>query len=212
MGKLPNGVFGPLIGTTGPLTGYVLNGQNIIKAIPHPSNKPRSEGQKTNAQRMTVVNEFSKPLSPLLKIGFGLAAKNTTKNFYNLAVSYNKKYATKGEYPNVEMDYTNILIGMGKLLPAINPKVELVPEGLKFSWDQADGPDADRDNDQVFLLAYAPGSKRSRYMRYGVERAEGSTIIHIKDDMINEPMETYISFVNDERTAVATSIYTGRIN
>lgn len=211
MGKLPNGAFGPLIGTTGPLTGYMLNGQNIVKSLPHPSNKKRSENQKTNAQCMSVVNEFLKCIQPLLTVGFSLKAKNTTKNYYNVAVSYNKKYATKGEYPNVEIDYPNVLIGMGNLLPAINPRVELVPEGLKFSWDQADGSDSDRDNDQVTLLAYIPGSKSQRYVRYGVERSAGSTILHIKDDMINEPMETYISFVNDDRTAVATSIYIGRI-
>jgi hypothetical protein len=211
MGKLPNGVFGPLIGTAGALTGYVLNGQNIVKALPHPSNKPRSKGQKTNAQRMTIVNEFCKYLSPLLTVGFRVAAKNTTKNFYNIAVSYNKKYATKGEFPNVEIDYPNVMIGMGKLLPAINPKAERVSEGIKFSWDQADGSDANRHNDQVFLLVHGRRSKWNRYIRYGVERSEGSTIIHINGNMMDEPMKTYISFVNDDRTAVATSIYTGRI-
>lgn len=211
MGKLPNGIFGGLVGTTGALTGYMLNGQNIVKALPHPSNKPRSKGQKTNAQRMTVVNDFCRLLSPLLMVGFRMAAKNTTKNFYNIAVSYNKKYATKGEYPNVEMDYPNILISVGNLLPAINPSVELVPEGIKFSWDQADGSDPDRDNDQVSLLAYIPGAEGQRYVRYGVERSAGSTILHIKDNMLNKPMETYISFINDDRTQVATSIYTGRI-
>lgn len=210
MGKIPNGLLGGLVGTAGPVIGYVLNGQNIIKARPH-VNQRRSDLQKANSQKMKIVNAFLFNLSPLIKVGFGIAAKGTTKNFYNLAVSYNKKFAVKGEYPEIEMDYPNVLISQGNLLPALNPIVEVVPEGLKFSWDQAHSDDSHRHNDQVMLLAYAPGSGRVRMIRYGAERFEGFETLHITDNMLSEPVETYISFINDERTAVATSIYTGRI-
>jgi hypothetical protein len=203
MGKLLNGISGGFSGKVGPNIGYVVNGQNLVRALPH-VNHNRTERQKANSQKMTVVNEFLYYMSALLKVGFSIAARGTTKNYYNLAVSYNKKYALKGEYPDIEMDYPNVLISQGSLLPAINPVVEVVPEGLKFSWDQAHSDDSHRHNDQVMLLVYAPGSGKVRIIRYGAERSEGF-------DMLSEPVETYISFINDERTAVATSIYTGRI-
>ena len=211
MGKLPNGIFGALVGTTGNLTGYVLNGQNILKMIPHP-NPHRSIKQKANSQKMTVINEFFYYLGPLLKAGYSIAAKGTTKNYYNLAVSYNKKYAVKGEYPDIEMDYPNVMFSEGKLLPAINPVAELVPEGVKFSWDQADGSVNQRNFDQVMVMAYGTVSKQVRYIRYGAERHIGFEVLHIIDNMINEPLETYISFVDDERTMIANSIYTGRLD
>jgi hypothetical protein len=210
MGKLLNGISGGFSGKVGPNIGYVVNGQNLVRALPH-VNHNRTERQKANSQKMTVVNEFLYYMSALLKVGFSIAARGTTKNYYNLAVSYNKKYALKGEYPDIEMDYPNVLISQGSLLPAINPVVEVVPEGLKFSWDQAHSDDIHRHNDQVVLLVYAPGSGKVRIIRYGAERSEGFETIHIVDDMLSEPVETYISFINDERTAVATSIYTGRI-
>lgn len=213
MGKLTSGPFGPMQGTTGRITAYMLNGQNVTRINPdRPTKLNRSsKGQLANQQELTVINKFLEPLSPLLKVGFSIAAKNTTKNFYNLALSYNKKYALKGEYPDIEMDYPNVRISGGTLLPALNPIVEMVPEGLKFSWDQAVGYDEERAFDQVMLLAYAPGSESVRAIRYGAERSEGFETLHIIDEMINEPMETYISFINDDRTAVANSIYTGRI-
>jgi hypothetical protein len=210
MGKLLSGISGGFTGKVGANIGYVLNGQNIVRALPH-VNPHRSERQKANSQKMTVVNKFFYYMKPLLKVGFNIAAIGTTKNYYNLAVSYNKKYALKGEYPDIEMDYPNVLISQGSLLPAINPVVEVVPEGLRFSWDQAHSDDSHRNNDQVMLLAYAPVSGKIRVIRYGAERYEGSETLHIIDDMLSEPVETYISFINDERTAVATSIYTGRI-
>ncbi|WP_285058247.1 DUF6266 family protein [Pedobacter ginsengisoli] len=213
MGKLTSGPFGPMQGTTGRITAYMLNGQNVTRINPdHPIKlKRNSKGQLANQQELKVVNKFLDSLSPLLKVGFSIAAKNTTKNFYNLALSYNKKYALKGEYPDIEMDYPNVRISEGGLPPALNPIVQVVPEGLKFSWDQATGYDQNRASDQVMLLAYAPGSERVRAIRYGAERSEGFETLHITDDMLSEPLETYISFINDERTAVATSIYTGRI-
>jgi len=210
MGILKNGVFGGFTGTTGALTGYELNGQYVIRARTHPRTQS-SEKQLTCNQQVKVVNEFLTAVSAILKIGFGLAARNSTKNFYNLALQHNKKFAMKGVYPDIEMDFSKVMVSSGDLLPALNPVVERVPEGLKFSWDQVEVPGSDRDNDQVVLLAYAPLSKQVRMIRYGAERSAGSETIHFPDKPDQEEMETYISFINDERTAVATSIYTGRI-
>ena len=127
MGKLLSGISGGFTGKVGANIGYVLNGQNIVRALPHVNHR-RTAGQKANSQKMTVVNKFFYHMSALLKVGFSIAARGTTKNYYNLAVSYNKKYALKGEYPEIEMDYPNVLISQGSLLPAINPVVEVVPE------------------------------------------------------------------------------------
>ena len=213
MGKLPNGPFGPMQGTTGNLTAYILNDQNVVRINPDKSQKRvrNSPDQLSNQQQLTIVNEFLTAVSTLLKIGFSIAAKHTTKNFYNLALSYNKKYALKGEYPDIQMDYPKVRISEGNLLPAINPIVEIVPEGLKFSWDPADQSVNAMNFDQVMLLAYAPASGKIRMIRYGAERHEGSETLHIVNDMLSESVETYISFINDDRTAVATSIYTGQI-
>ena len=214
MGKLPSGPFGPMQGTTGNLTAYMLNGQNVVRINPNSNAQPRkrdSPAQLSNQQQLKVVNEFLDPILPLLKAGYSIAALNSTKNYYNLALSHNKRFALKGDYPNIEIDYPNAMFSEGELLPAINPVAELVPEGIKFSWDQADGSVNSRNFDQVMVLAYGTISKRVRYIRYGVERQKGLVVLHIIDNLINEPMETYISFINDERTAVANSMYTGLV-
>ena len=92
-------------------------------------------------------------------------------------------------------------------MPAPNP---IVAEGRKFSWEsEAPYP---RSEDQVMLLVYAPESKKTRFIRYGSKRSVGFEVIHITDNMIDEPLETYISFIDEDRTAVANSIYTGRVN
>jgi hypothetical protein len=64
---------------------------------------------------MKVVNEILKPSIHAIRAGFRLAVAGTDRNEYNEAVSYNKKNALQGVYPNISLDYTKVLMSMGTL-------------------------------------------------------------------------------------------------
>ncbi|MDR6781796.1 hypothetical protein ABIE26_001716 [Pedobacter africanus] len=209
MGKLLGGIYGPTTGTTGNLTSYVLNGQNIIRMRAH-SRTRSSERQLDNEMRMKVISDFFFHMKPILKAGFGPAAKNTTKNYYNIAVSYNKKHALKGFYPNVEVDYPNVLLSDGDLLPAENPVAKRVSGGIEFTWD-TDGFAWGNGADQVMVLAYFPESGRREMFCYGARRMEGREFLPLQDNQMEQPAETYISFISPDRSEVARSIYLGQV-
>lgn len=209
MGKLLGGINGKVTGSTGGTTAYVLNGQNVIR-IKERKITRFSKKQRANQQRMTVLNEFFRPIGPFLKVGFSLAAAGTIRNYHNLATSYNKKHALKGEYPDIEMDYENVLLSTGDLQEAQNPLVEVVNEELKFSWDLPE-PHTEGSLDQVMLLVFGTQSKTAQIILYGVERKTGTAILPISKRMKKEPVETYMSFVSPDRLSVAKSTYTGRI-
>jgi hypothetical protein len=212
MGKIPNGLLGAFIGSTANVTGYELNGQNVVRVkARHVTKGNLSPLQLANCQKMSVLNEFFYFLSPLLKVGYSIAALGTTKNYHNLATSYNKKNAIKGEYPNLEMDFPKVQISEGKLLGAENPAVEWVEDGLKFSWSQPSEANYKNNADQVIMFAYFPEIKEARYTRYGAQRSAGFDVLKVGSKAMNTPAETYISFISDDRTAVATSSYLGRI-
>lgn len=202
-------MFGTIIGSMGNVTAYMLNGQNVtrLKArkISH-----FSKNQLANQQEMKVVNEFFYFMTDFLKAGFGLAAQGTTKNYHNLATSYNKKNALKGVYPNIEMDYTKALLSTGDLLEAQNPVVEAVPEGLKFNWDLPE-VNSRSGEDQVMILAYGTVSKKVQSISYGPKRSAGEAILQLPPKMQQEPVETYISFVSADRQSISNSSYAGRI-
>jgi hypothetical protein len=209
MGKIPNGILGNVIGSTGNVTAYMLNGQNVtrIKArkINHFSIK-----QLANQQAMLVVNEFFRFMGDFLKVGFDSAAKGTTKNYHNIATSYNKKNALKGEYPNIEMDYPRVILSTGDLLEAQNPLIEVVSAGLKFSWDLPKA-NSQTGQDQAMLLAYGTISRQVQSILYGQKRIEGEAILPLSSKMQEEPLETYISFISADRQNVANSVYLRRI-
>lgn len=209
MGKLLNGLYGPLVGTTSNVTSYMLNGQNVTRMVRHKRTKT-SEGQKNNEMRMKLINDFFRSMKKFLKAGFSEQARNTTKNYYNIAVSYNKINALKGVYPDLDIDYPNVLLSDGYLLAAENPAVIRTAEGLAFTWD-TDGYFWENGSDQVMVLAYFPEAKRTSTFVYGAKRMEGKELLPLPTDLMEQPAHVYISFVSADRTEVARSTYLGEV-
>lgn len=208
MGKLLNGIYGPVTGTTGNITSYVLNGQNVTRMVRH-ARTTSSVKQLNNELRMKVINAFFFYMKPFLKAGFGPAAKNTTKNYYNLATAYNKMHALKGFYPDIEIDYPNVLLSDGDLLPAENAAVTRTSEGLEFTWD-TDGQSWGNGSDQAMLMAYFPDERKSVSFVYGARRLAGKELLPLESGLMELPAEVYISFVSPDRSKVAKSIYLGQ--
>ncbi|ALL07325.1 hypothetical protein AQ505_18635 [Pedobacter sp. PACM 27299] len=80
-----------------------------------------------NLYRMDSITSLYK----LLK-SFKLITAGTDKKFYNAAVSYNKKQALPGSYPNISMDYTKALLSMGNLLTAAKTGISSQEDGIEF--------------------------------------------------------------------------------
>lgn len=210
MGKLPKGVMGPLIGKVGGITGYLLHGENVTRALPAIKRKAVGR-QRDNCQRMAVLNDFFYHMKYFLKAGFHVAAAGTNKNYYNLAIIHNKSKAVKGEFPDMEMDYPKVIFSYGKLEGAINPRVTLAADGLSFNWDTT--PEMQYNLDQVMILVYLPELKKSIGMVSGARRPAGTEFLPVPSaDYLKSPMEVYISFTSDDRQDVAISQYIGRIN
>lgn len=211
MGILRNGIAGNYSGKIGNLVFYVRNGKQVVRTTGKMT-KPPTEGQLKNRKELKVVIDFLKPIKEFINAGFALAAKGTTKIPHNLAVSHNKRYALQGIYPDVEMDYTKVLVTQGKIPDVSDCNVELTAEGLHFTWTCTNNLNWPRDSDQVMLLAYFPVLEKAIYQLAGVKRLVCAETLSIGTGMLNEYMEVYISFVSADRKAITNSIYLGSFN
>lgn len=210
MAILKNGIMGAARGRIANLVSYTLNNQEVVRTVGL-SNKSLTNRQLNNRLQMIVIMEFLSAMNTLLETGFNPKAAGTTKNYHNLAISYNKPHALKGFYPNVEVDYPKVIISAGDLPQPVNPDVEFVAEGLKFSWN-GEGISWPYNMDQVIMLAYAPLSKSHAFKNSGARRMKGYDVLEIRPEMLNEPLEVYISFVSDDRKRAADSLYLGRMS
>lgn len=211
MGKLKDGLFGGFSGRLGNLVGYTLNGKSIIRTIGH-STKPLTIGRKANCETMTVVNSFLKSNLNFIRTGFRLITAGTDQNFYNAAVSYNKKHAVQGEYPNISMDYTKAMISMGTLLKADKTQVSQHAEGIEFKWEVPADLLWKHRNDRAMLLIHFPDANVSTAVMSGSRRHLGTELVAIDPNLTESRMEAYISFINEDGTEISNSVHAGSLN
>ncbi|MES2454832.1 MAG: DUF6266 family protein [Bacteroidota bacterium] len=206
-----NGPQGEHRGKVGNIVYYKLKGQNVARKTGRRT-KPPTTLQLRHWAVMKLVPPFLKGLLDFINVGFSAEMVGTTKNAYNLAVEYNIKEIVKGEYPDLELDYTKVTVSKGILKPASNPVLSVVPEGIAYSWDTDPRMAWPESSDQVMMLAWFPGSQVACYTLFGNDRLLGSDILPIPEDLREEYMETYVSFISANRKQLSDSIYTGSFN
>ncbi|WP_316840514.1 DUF6266 family protein [Pedobacter gandavensis] len=211
MGKLNNGLFGGFSGRVGNLVGYILHGKPVVRVIGH-STKALTPARKANCEKMTVVNEFLRAHLNFIRTGFRLITAGTDRNFYNEAVSYNKKYALQGTYPNITMDYPKALVSMGSLLPAGKTEIFKHEHGIEFKWEVPADLLWEHRNDRAMLLIHFPEAKVSTAVMSGSRRHEGGEVVAIDPSLAGSRIEAYISFVNEDGTEISDSIHAGSLN
>ncbi|MBE9600158.1 DUF6266 family protein [Pedobacter sp. MC2016-24] len=210
MARLKNGILGGIHGKLANVVGYSLNGQDIIRTIGK-SKKRLTEKQLYNKLKMAVVMDFLSGLDSLIEKGFGPMAEGTTKNYHNLAVAFNNPNALKGICPDVEIDLPKFVFSAGDLPQPEETKVEMVENGLLFTWSKK-GFSFPDNQDQVMLFAYAPDTGDKRFKWNGARRFQGQDVLEIPSLLRDKRLEVYISFVSDDRKRAANSLYLGTIN
>jgi hypothetical protein len=211
MGIADQGMFGNSHGKVGNLVYYMRKGKQIVRKIGI-STKPPTEAQKENRLRMSVTSAFCKLVRPFTDYGFEGLTVGRDLSPHNVAVSYNKLNALQGAYPDFSIDYARALVAEGPLVHADDAKVEIVNDGLQFSWyvdPQLRWPDT---ADQAMLLAIFPDQDRMSYQLFGAPRTAGTSLLEISAPMLDKYMETYIAFISADRKQVSTSIYVGALN
>jgi hypothetical protein len=211
MGKAKNGIFGAINGKVGNLVFYKLNGEDLVRRLGDRTGK-LSIAQLANCEKMSLIVLLFSKIKPFLKVGFGIEAIGTNKNYHNIATSYNKANAFELHDGTLTLNYENVRLSQGNALAPRDPAVEVVNEGLRFNWAYAEDQDWDARMDQVMMMAYLPDDNDATYITSGARRSAGSDVLQIHPTLRNKRMEVFMSFVTDDRQSVATSIYLGRFN
>ncbi|RQO74570.1 hypothetical protein DBR43_04060 [Pedobacter sp. KBW06] len=208
MAKAPNGVLGPLRGKIKNLVFYVLNGQPVVRTIGKTYKKP-SINQLANYQAMSVTMDLIRPITGFINSSFELEASGTIKNAHNLATSYNKKKALKGEYPNIGVDYSKVVLSYGELEVSTNLKMKLVKRGVHIRWDGNGG----YGDDIVMILLLHPLSEYATFTLNACRRDAGQYLMEVTEtSLLNEPIEAYICFKSADGRRISNSTYLGNLN
>ncbi len=209
MGKLLQGINGPFSGKVGPVVGYVLNNQAVIRSLPGRNRKPLTPKQIHQRKKFALMNDFLGQLQSLLNMTFANVAVNMTGA--NKAFSYNVVNAIRGFYPDISIDYKMVLLGRGDLPNVESVKTTSTEDGkLEFTWTDNSGTGKAKPTDMAFAAVYNEELKDWEYGLNLATRKEGSCVIDISLYR-NKPVHGYLGFMTkDEKDATAT-IYTGMV-
>ncbi|MBB6272695.1 hypothetical protein HDF26_003152 [Pedobacter cryoconitis] len=203
--------LGTFTGKIGNMVIYPLKGQIVSRAIGK-SHKPATINQKTSRMAIKKLNHFFRDIKGYINVGFELEAKGTTSNQFNMAMRSNRLHI-KGLYPDVEIEFAKMLVTKG-LMPVVkNAKAKILTSGLKVTWDNQPAEKGMRQDDQLMLLAYFPGTTiKTRIFTTEVRRAEGKYTFKLNRDALMPKAHLYLSFISDNRKIISDSQYLGEIS
>ncbi|MBB2147541.1 DUF6266 family protein [Pedobacter gandavensis] len=204
------GPYGHPSGKIGNVVFYMLNGQPVCRMNGKPG-KP-SIKQLGNRQAMAVTMDLVAPMADFINVSFKQEAEGTVKNPHNLAVSYNKKEALIGEYPNIKVDYSKVILSRGDLEMVSDLKISKGEDGINLSWNTDISENGSYD-DLLMVLVNHPTKKRASSYLNAAKRADGSCFIPISEEwMMREQMEIYVSLKSSNEKSISDSVYAGNLN
>jgi len=208
MATFKDGAYGTFNGKIGNYVSYTLRGKNVIRRIGK-SNKPPTIPQLAVRLKMKLAANFLQPMLQFINLGFAHAVEGTDKHPHNEATSYLTKKAMIGDYPDINIDYSKVLVSMGNLQPAVNPAVNVLTDAIEFTWEVAPGMNSRIKNDRAMLLIYFPVENEAIYVLSGAQRIAGRDAIQLPPDYLTRDMHTYMAFMADDRKSVSNSVYAG---
>ena len=208
MGKILKGILGPFAGTVGTVVGGRWKGIDYMRSKPIPS-KSNTDKQKAQRAKFSLVSRFLTVMKELIKTSFrDVTGKMTPRNS---ALGYMLDHAVTGDYPNIAIDYSHVLVTQGSL-----HNVEIVaanstaPGKIRFQWTNNSGDGNAKATDATILVAYCPEKNRCIFNKGAGIREQGVAELETLP-FSGKTVQTWIAFVTEDGKDVASSVYTGEL-
>ncbi len=211
MGKIEQGYLGGFRGKLGTAVGSKWKGINVIRSRPPKKRTaPPSELQLEVQAKFELANRFLRPLNDLLEKTFKKAAVDMSG--FNAALSENLPDAIAGDYPNITIDYSKVMLSKGGLAGVPSPAAASTAAGkLTFTWTDNSGKKNALSSDLVFVTAYNEQLNEWDYDPKIAARSAGTCTLDVAA-FSGKPVQTYIGLISADGKKIATSQYTGVVN
>jgi hypothetical protein len=214
-----NGLQGGFTGRLGDVVGCRWKDTYYIRSRPKKVNHPNTEAQLKQRMRFIKTQNFLSPLKEFLRVGYG--AFTADKSAYNAAMSYNIKNALNGNYPNIEIDPSKVLISRGSLPKPSETAVKASSKDtVNFFWNSVEkAPFPAMPNDKALLVVRSLTSKEADYKMDAARRSDGEATIKLPADFQGAEIACYLIFVRQEvllgnyaEESISDSIFCGKLH
>ena len=208
MGRLIQGIHGPVLGKVGFVSGASWKGLYYIKG-PHKKRTARvSAKEAANRKKFALSQSWLKPLLKFVRDGF--KGYSPPVEGFVAAKSYLLRYAFEGDQPDIRINPALVRVSYGDLPLSNNISVRQSEAGkLQFNWDPA-RVDGGSQRDQVMLLAYDIEHAFAYFTTTGQFRENGVDTLRI-GSATGRTYHVYLAFCAADRSRQSNSVYLGEI-
>jgi hypothetical protein len=211
MARKSSGILGDFIGTIGPVTGFMRNGHNFLRSSTSSVKNKGTALQLAQQQKIDVCTRFIKVFTGTGFLNKSFPAYGHTGSGYNRAMGALMSRGLTGVYPDMELNYRQVLISKGRLPEAQSAKVTKKPNNvLQFNFidNSADGIASAKDT--VILVAYAPEIKQAVFGLYNGFRKDKKASLNVAA-LKGNSVETWIGFLSADGQDASDSVWVGRV-
>src|SRR5678815_5801335 len=123
MATTNTGVLGAFIGTIGPVTGYMRNGKNVLRTSSSSVKNQRTPLQLAQWEKIRICNLFTRAFKGTGFFNTSFPAYGHSGSGVNRVTSALLSRAITGVYPNMQLNYQQVLISKGMLPGAQSVKL-----------------------------------------------------------------------------------------
>ncbi len=196
-------------GKLGNLVFYKMNGSSYVRTRPAKYRDRKSPAQLAQRQRMQVVISFLRSFRDLVRVTF--AAEATGRTALQAAQSYNMRHALAGEYPDIRIDKSKVLLSRGPLPLPAGVSVTAQPEGLLIRWENGPEATGSAANDTLVVMALPGDTGNGIHDFTSVRRSEGEYLWRLPQPVQANNLEgVWMAFRNLKLTSMSDSIWINR--
>jgi len=209
MGKYKNGILGAFSGKIGAVIGASWRGIDYMRGLPRISNKAATEPQLAQRMKIILLRGFLLGIKNIVEICF---QNYTQTSAMNGALSYNMKYSVAGEYPDMHIDFPNLLLSKGDLQGAWSPTVAAMEtDKVDFRWTNGPFVKTRAANDQVLLVIYSQKFESFILLTDAGTRESGFAQLKTEEELRGDTVHCYLSFYSTELEFASTTEYLGEV-
>ena len=196
MARIETGILGGFSGRIGNVVSCYRHGKYYLRTLPEKVNHPNTEKQLAQRMRFTIIQQYLKPISKFIHLGFGAYADG--RSAYNAAMSYNLEHALTGSYPFLSIDFAKARVSQGNLPGALNATMQQSgTNGITVTWENVGGAKGAKDTDLAVVLLFDPTTKYVASFTSAGKRAYGQAHIILPDTPCNKKLYGYLCFINE---------------
>jgi hypothetical protein len=205
MSTVENGILGSFSGKIGPVVGAKWRGKQTMRTLPkYPKNRKFSDNQLAQQMKMKLISPFAMRLKNLLKYTFEAGPGHHGKS---QAISYIMQSAIVGEYPNLSVDFSQVLIARGRAPKPVGYAARQENGKIIFSWEDNSKTGSASAQDNAIVVAYCAELNLAIYTDQAGKRGDKNAELDVSLFNGNK-VHTWLAFVR-KNGEVSDSVWCG---